>query len=160
MSDRTDLHRIMTLARDEARALGSPRIEAEHLLLAFASSTDLAAGRLLAARGLDHAAVDEALSLEFARSLEIAGVRISDFCLPGKGMPLTGEPRMAQSSKLAFHRAIRTKGARNDRRFDSLHLLLGILSADAGTVARALAAAEVDRSALSAAAQATLDRAA
>jgi ATP-dependent Clp protease ATP-binding subunit ClpA len=160
VSERTDLRRIMAAARSEARSLGSPRIEAEHLLLALTSSTNLAAGRLLSEQGLDHAAFGKALSLEFARSLEIAGVRITDFSLPGKVMPFTAEPRMAQSCKLAFHRAIKTRAARKDRRFDSLHLLLGILNTNAGTVARALDGVALDRNALSAAALAELDRAA
>ena len=43
---------------------------------------------------------------------------------------------------------------------DSVHLLIGILSAEGGTVARALAMIEVDRRALIARARAGLERAA
>jgi ATP-dependent Clp protease ATP-binding subunit ClpA len=159
MSDRFDLRKFMAAAKGEASTLGSPRIEAEHLLLALTSSTSLAAGRLLSAHGLDHTAVDRALALEFARSLEIVGVRITDFSLPSARLPLMAERRMSQSCKLAFHRATKVRAARKDCGFDSLHLLLGILGTEAGTVARALDGVEVDRGVLSAAALAELDRA-
>lgn len=160
MPDRFDLRAFMAKAKSEASTLGSSRIEAEHLLLALTSSPSLAAGRFLSAQGLDHAAVDQALALEFARSLEIAGVRITDFSLPSARLPLMAERRMAQSSKLAFHRGMKVRAARKDRGFDSLHLLLGLLNTEAGTVARALDGVKVDRGVLSAAARAELDRAA
>ena len=72
-----------------------------------------------------------------------------------------GAPRLAHSAKLAFERALKARAGRGrDRRLDSLHLLLGIVSAEGGTVARALAAAEVDRAALAARARAALEHAA
>ena len=67
-----DIRKIVALARSEARALGSSRIEAEHMLLALASQPRLSAGRLLNEAGLDPAAIREALDLEFARSLGAA----------------------------------------------------------------------------------------
>jgi D-alanyl-D-alanine carboxypeptidase len=151
---------IVTQARNEARALGSSRVEAEHLLLALAARPDTSAGRLLTAAGLDHRAVREVLDLEFERSLGAVGILLHGFCLPEQGLPVSGGPRLAQSAKLAFERGLKTRAARHDRGFDPLHLLIGIVSAEGGTVARALAAAEVDRGALAARAQAALDRAA
>ena len=151
---------IVTRSRSEARALGGSRVEAEHLLLALAARPELAAGRLLADEGLDHAAVREALYLEFERSLGALGILLEGFFLPDEVAPVLGELRMAQSAKLAFHRALKVRAARRDRRFDSLHLLLGILSAEGGTVARALDAAALDRHAVAAEAEAALERAA
>ena len=151
---------IVAQARDEARVRGSSRVEAEHLLLALAARPDTSAGRLLSAAGLDHKAVREALDLEFDRSLGAVGILLQGFCLPERGLPVTGGLRLAQSAKLAFERAVKLRAARHDRGFDHLHLLCGIVSGEGGTVARALAAAEIDRGALAARAQALLDRAA
>src|SRR6478609_5594872 len=55
-------------ALGEARELGSPTVEAEHLLLALTRS-DNAAAAALRAKGLDHDAVAEALAAETERSL-------------------------------------------------------------------------------------------
>ena len=57
---------------------------------------------------------------------------------------------MGRSAKLALQRGIMARGGRGrDRhRFDSLHLLIGILTAEGGTVARALTLSGVDRRAL------------
>ena len=152
---------IVAQARNEARALGSSRIEAEHLLLALAARPETPAGRLLSAAGLDHTAVREALDLEFERSLGAVGIWLYGFDLPEERLPVVGAPRLAQSAKLAFERALKARAGRGrDRRLQKLHLLLGIVSAEGGTVARALAAAEVDRAALAARARAALEHAA
>jgi ATPases with chaperone activity, ATP-binding subunit len=151
---------IVAQGRKEARALGSSRVEAEHLLLALAARPETSAGQLLTAAGLDHGAVREALDLEFERSLGAVGIWLHGFCLPEERLPVVGGLRLAQSAKLAFERAIKLRGARHDRGFDHLHLLFGIVSAEGGTVARALAVAGVDRGALAARARALLDRAA
>lgn len=160
MSDSRNLRKIMAAAKNEARAAGSSRTEAEHLLLALTSSPQLPAGRLLAEQGLDHEAVQQALALELQHSLAAVGVRLDGLGLPQAALPVLGEPRMAQSAKLAFQRAIKARAARKDRRFDSLHLLIGILSAQTGTVSRALETAGVDRNALATAARSELDHAA
>ena len=161
MSDPTDMRKIMAAAKHEARAMGSSRVEAEHLLLALAASSNLAAGQLLSAHGLNHAAVREALTLEFAHSLQAVGIRVDDFSLPAEGLPLTVDFRLTSSTKLALQRAMKARTGRGrGRRLESLHLLLGLLSANVGTVPRALEAAGVDREALTAAARATPDRAA
>jgi D-alanyl-D-alanine carboxypeptidase len=156
-----DLRRIVALARTEARNLGSSRIEAEHLLLALTSQPQLSAGRLLNAEGLDPARIREALDLEFARSLGAVGISLHGFSLSDARLSVLGGLPLAQSARLAWQRAIKARTGRGrDRRFDSLHLLIGILSAEGGTVARALALIEVDRAALVARARAGLERAA
>ena len=151
---------IVAQGRNEARAMGSSRVEAEHLLLALASRPETSAGRLLTAVGLDHEGVREALDLEFERSLGAVGILLHGFCLPEERLPVVGGLRLARSAKLAFERAIKLRGARHDRGFDHLHLLVGIVSAEGGTVARALDVAGVDRTALTAQARTLLDRAA
>lgn len=165
MAERTslDLRKIVRLARDEARAQGSSRIEAEHVLLALAVQPDLPAGRLLHDQGLDPEAIREALDLEFARSLGAVGISLHGFALPDTRLAVPGTLPMGRSAKLAWQRGIMARGGRGrDRvRFDSLHLLIGILTAEGGTVARALTMSGVDRHALAERARCELeDRAA
>ena len=70
---------VVGAAREEALALGSASIEAEHLLLALAGDEDTATGRLLADAGLDREGVLEALDRESERSLAAVGVDLREF---------------------------------------------------------------------------------
>jgi ATP-dependent Clp protease ATP-binding subunit ClpA len=147
---------VVAGAEPEARELGSRTIEAEHLLLALTTRAHTPVQGVLAEAGLDHEAVVAALDAEFEHSLLAVGVSASDFDV-GRGRPVPGgRPRFATSSKLALERALRIAKAWDDRRIEPAHILLGILRAEAGTVTRALAAANVDRAELAAAAAATI----
>ena len=131
-------------AEAEARELGSPTIEAEHLLLALTrQAPGSAVGRALTEAGLDHDRVVEALDAERERSLAAVGISIGDFELPAP-RPST-RPRMAAGAKSALEHALRISLARADKRIDGGHILLALLRAEAGTVPRALREAEVDR---------------
>ena len=144
-----DIRAIVTAARDEARALGSSRIEAEHLLLALAARPRSSAGQVLNAAGLDPAAIREALDLEFAHSLGAVGISLHGFALPDARLSVLGALPLGRSAKLALQRAIKARtGNSRGRPLDSLHVLIGILSGEGGTVARALDLAHVDRGAL------------
>jgi len=145
-----DLRKTVRLARDEARALGSARIEAEHLLLALAAQPQLPAGRLLWGEGLRPDAIRDALDLEFAHSLGAIGISLHGFALPDTRLPFLGSLPLGRSAKLALQRTIwaRSGRGRDRRRPDSLHLLIGILDARSGTVARALTLSGFDRDAL------------
>ena len=132
-----DARQVVKSAETLAGGLGSPTIEAEHLLLALADCQPV-----LADFGLDHDGVLAALDEERARSLHAVGISAADFDLPHA--PPT-RPRIAASSKLALERAVRAAVARSDKRIAGRHLLLGVLAADAGTVPRALAFAGIDR---------------
>jgi ATP-dependent Clp protease ATP-binding subunit ClpA len=132
-----EARRVVKSAETLASGLGSPTIEAEHLLLALADCEPV-----LAEVGLDHDGVLAALEAERDRSLLAVGISATDFDLPPA--PLT-RPRMAASSKAALERAVRAAVARSDKRIAGGHILLGVLAAEAGTVPRALAVAGVDR---------------
>jgi D-alanyl-D-alanine carboxypeptidase len=132
-----DARQVVKSAETLASGLGSPTVEAEHLLLALAARQPV-----LAEFGLDHDGVLAALDEERVRSLLAVGISAADFDLPPA--PLT-RPRFAASSKLALERAVRAAVARSDKRIAGRHLLLGVLAADAGTVPRALAFAGIDR---------------
>jgi hypothetical protein len=68
---------------------------------------------------------------------------------------------MGQSARLAIQRALKARiGRGRDRRLGSLHLLLGILTAQGGTAVRALDAIHVDRAELAGKVRAELERAA
>ncbi len=162
MSERLNPRRIVAEARAEANALGSHRVEAEHLLLALSLRPDLDAGRLLADRGLDHETLRRALGLEFERSLAAVGIRLDGFALPAPGSALGRDAHaLGQSVKLCLQRALQSRAGRGrDRHLGSLNLLLGILTPPSGTVARALAAIDVDRDELAAIARTALEQAA
>jgi ATP-dependent Clp protease ATP-binding subunit ClpA len=161
VSERLDIRKTMTEARLEARDMGSSRIEAEHVLLVLASHPQAPAGRLLAAQGLDRAALRRAIDLEFENSLAGVGVRLADFFALPTAPALEGPRAMGQSCRLAIQRAMQARTGRGRaRRLGSLHLLLGILKAEGGTAVRALAAIDVDRAELAARVRAELEQAA
>lgn len=140
---------VVRAAEREAQAAGVRAVEAEHLLLALAAEEESPVGRLLAESGLDHDGVRAALEREAERSLAAVGVALSDFRLAGAPTPPRGRPRFAASAKRALERTARVAVARGDRTISAPCLLVGILRADVGTVPRALAAADIDRVALS-----------
>jgi D-alanyl-D-alanine carboxypeptidase len=144
---------ILHRAREEAKTAGSPSVEAEHALLAIAGHKGTEAQRILAAAGLDHAAILAALDREFEESLAGAGVSLSAFGLPSAPRRDDRIPRWGTSFKLAVHRAPR--GGPGGR-LDATRLLLGILRAQVGTVPRALSLAGVDHAALTARAEQAL----
>ena len=144
---------VVEAAREEAQALGSATIEAEHLLLALAGDGDSATGRLLADAGLARDGLLAALERERERSLAAVGVDIRDYAPSSTPTNPRLRPRLAASSRRALEWALRTAIARNDRRLRSPHVLLGILRADIGTVPRALALADIDRLELAARAE-------
>jgi ATP-dependent Clp protease ATP-binding subunit ClpA len=148
-----DARTVVKAAETHARGLGSPTIEAEHLLLALASHMPPVAP--LEDAGLDHDAVLAALDTARDRSLMAVGIAPGDIDLPPA--PVTHHPRFAASAKAALARAVKASAARHDRRIAAGHVLLGLLAAEAGTVPRALAAADVDRDDLRARTIAWLD---
>jgi D-alanyl-D-alanine carboxypeptidase len=137
---------ILNRAREEAKAVGSPSVEAEHVLLAIAAHHGTEAQRILAAGGLDHDGLLAALDREFEESLAGAGVSLSALGLPSALPRHDRVPRWGTSFKLAVHRAPKGSGGR----LDSTRLLLGLLRAQVGTVPRALSLAGVDRAELAA----------
>ena len=138
---------VVVAAEAEARALGSPAIEPEHLLLALTRLDQTTpAGEALAEAGLGHDDVLEALDAERERSLMAVGISIGDFDLP-PARP-SAKPRMAAGAKRALEDALRISLVRADKRIGSGHILLALLRAQAGTVPRALKEAGVDRAEL------------
>ena len=149
------LHAVLTRAAHEAREDGSGTVEAAHLLVAVAAEPEPDVRRLLAAAGLDEAGVRRALDREFEHSLAAVGVSPNRFDLP-RPSRLPSNPGMGTSARLAVERGVFGAARKKDLR--PAHLLLGLLSAEVGTVPRALALAGVDRQALIARVRSDLDR--
>ena len=140
------LNAVMVRAAREAREDGSSTVEASHLLIAVAAEPEPDPGPgpqgLLAEVGLDEAGVRRALDREFEHSLAAVGVSPNRFDLP-RPSRLPAEPGMGTSARLVLERGVFGAARKKDQR--PAHLLLGLLSAEVGTVARALALAGVDR---------------
>jgi ATP-dependent Clp protease ATP-binding subunit ClpA len=115
----------------EAKRAGAKFIEAEHMLLGLVADPDSDAAKLLRKSGIDHG-----------------------MSAPNKELVEATEPDLSltfgTSAKTAIRRGL--IASRHDRprrpRLRSTDLLVGILQAELGTVARALAIAGVDRTAL------------
>ncbi len=137
---------VVRQAEKEAETAGSPVIEAEHLLLALASTPGTEAHDVLAAAGLGHDAVSAALGEEMRQSLAVAGVSLPPGGLPRPSRDPAHKARLGASSKLALQRAL--KATAGQRQIRPGHLLLGVLGAQAGTVPRALAVAGADQDGL------------
>lgn len=137
----TYLHEVLVQAEQEARDEGSATIEAQHLLLAIAAQREGRTHEILAAAGIDHRAIRDALDRELEHSLSMVGLARAASALPPPTAG-TSPPKMSASAKLAVERAVATV-ARKDLR--PAHLLLGVLEAEVGTVPRALAIAGIDR---------------
>ena len=128
-------------AQEEARALGSPSVEAEHLLLALTCAP--AVGPALAAAGLDHDAIVAALELELSTALDAVGVSVADFGPPAP-VPVAGRPRFGTSAKAALEGALKVAVARGEKRLQPGHVGLALLQPAHGTVPRALALVGAD----------------
>ena len=120
-------------------------IEAEHLLLALAGDQGGAAQQVLSGAGLDRGAIHAALAAEFTRSLAAAGVSWSGSGMPRSAADPGHQIGLGSSAKWAVRRAAAAAKAGQDSRIGPLHLLIGILRADVGTVPRALELAGIDR---------------
>jgi hypothetical protein len=128
---------VLTRAREEVLGRGQDVIEAEDLMLAVADHPDL---RDL---GLDRERLVAALAEEEQRSLAAVGVSAGEFDLSYTARR-PRKAKLATSSKLALHRAVKLAVGRGERRVSAQHLLWGVIAAEYGRVPRALQIADVD----------------
>ncbi len=136
---------VLAAAEDEARYDSSPTVEARHLLLALAGQPEAITQAVLGPVGLDHQGARAALDREFERSLSTVGLSPAMYALP-RPSASPAHPRLGSSAKLAIERGLASVARKKDLR--QAHLLLGVLRAEVGSVARALSLAGIDRSAL------------
>ena len=147
------LHAIIVRAQHEAREDDSATIEACHLLLAIAGDPEPTAHELLGSVGLDQRAIRAALKREYERSLRTAGVSSVGYEQP-RPSRLPAHPAIGTSAKLALERGLASVARKKDVR--PAHVLLGVLSAQFGTLPRALALAGIDQGDLTARIRRTL----
>jgi ATP-dependent Clp protease ATP-binding subunit ClpA len=140
----------------EAREEGSAATEAHHLLLAIAAVEGTAAHRVLTAAGLGRHAMRNALDREFEHSLDAVGVSLASCDLPKPFRNPKDHPKLGASARLALERGFAAAKGKKDLR--PAHLLLGVLSADVGTVPRSLTLAGIDRAGLMERVEETLTR--
>lgn len=134
-------HRIVTLAKGEARRLGHPHIGTEHLLLGIVADGGSAAARALVASG----AILDACRDKVAEAVAIPG-RVSD----------AGDLEFTDRARRALERASRLSLRRSDERVDTEHLLLSLLDVE-GTAGQVLRGLAVDLAGLRAAVAASAD---
>src|SRR2546430_7349719 len=133
-----DARATVRRAQSRARAEGAISLEAQHLLLALTEVPSGRAGRVIVSLGLTQETVRQALDREMARALAAAGVHETP---PVRRIPPTlgrGFPRWGQSAKLALKRTLEEALRRGDRTMGNEHLLLAIVSAEAGVIPRVL----------------------
>jgi ATP-dependent Clp protease ATP-binding subunit ClpA len=135
------LRAIVERAGQEAQVDRSPTIDAQHVLLAIAAQPETGPGQVLTSVGLHHRTLREALDREFEHSLSAAGVSVRTLDLPRTSSAPAPANNLGSSVRQALERGV--AGVRKDPR--PMHLLLGILRAEIGTVPRALALAGIDR---------------
>lgn len=136
---------VMRASMEVADGVGSPQIEAEHLLLALADgpASDRAA-QALRDEGLDTGTLREAVERDAERVLAKVGIDASGLDLPPRPRS-SKSPRIGASAKSALERAVVGAVKKGDRKIGSHHILLGLLGAEHGAVPRLLAAEGVDR---------------
>jgi ATP-dependent Clp protease ATP-binding subunit ClpA len=126
-----DARAAVHTAVSDAKATGQPTVEAEHLLLALATSPELQS------LGLDREQLVEALIEEERQSLSAVGLGAANYQQP-RPASRAQEPRFGASAKLALQRGVKLAQLRGGRRFRSQELLGGVLAAEHGRVPRAL----------------------
>jgi ATP-dependent Clp protease ATP-binding subunit ClpA len=138
---------ILLNAVEEAQRRGASVVAPEHLLLAISAETQSQAALVLADFGLDHAALDRAIDTEAERSLSVVGITNLDLALVSatRGQE---RPAWSSSTREVFRRAQGAGNRGRRRRALELDVLYGVVTANVGTVPRALEYVGIDRDAL------------
>ena len=143
-----DLRPLVGVAMIEATNRAALAVEAEHVLLAFLFARTSHGATILAQHGLTYETFDAALRQEREQTLAGIGIQIPDASrLQAAPRVRMGRPRFGASAKEAFERASKRAKAHRGRaqRFSDVDFLIGILSAELGTVPRALLRGGFDR---------------
>lgn len=145
-----DARRVVLRATKEVAAgVGSPQVEAEHMLIAIASGpADDRAAQALRDEGLDAETLREAIAHDGERVLAKVGIDVSGVALPPRPRRSGKSPRFGASAKRALELGVRGAAEVGEKKILTHHLLLGLLRAEHGVVPRLLADKGVDRAAL------------
>ncbi len=152
-----DIRALFGVAMVEATNRSSVAVEAEHLMLALLFDRNGQGTKVLAQRGLTYEAFSRALLTEREHTLAAIGITVPDASRLTAAPRIRRErPRFSASARDAWERAGRRARSRRGRaqRFGSLDVFAGLLSAELGTVPRALLRGGFDREELLAAVEA------
>jgi len=148
---RAQFHGIIGVAFVESTNRASANVEAEHVLLAFLFDRSNPLAAVFTAHGLTYQSFDEALVAERRQTLAAVGVAMPDpeRLRAAPRVRGVGRGRFGTTAREAMDRAIRrARARRRNQRLTYADLAFGILSAELGTVPRALALAGIDRQAI------------
>lgn len=128
-----DVMALLSAAEKEARLLGAPACEAEHILLALVDGPNVAASTVLSSLGLSRERIAEGLERELANALARVHVHLVELPHP---LPRrdSGRMRWGESAQRAAERSIRE--APED---PGLRMLLAVVHAESGVIPRLLA---------------------
>lgn len=161
-----DARAVVIEAQEQARALGSREITAEHLLLGILAGRDNPATRALHQFGIEHDAVAQraqGLGTADTQALEAIGVdldaireRVEASFGPGAldrparrrsrfpGRRGGGHIPFTSSAKGALEHSLRQAIALNDKTITTEHILLGLMAETSGLAARTLSSLGAD----------------
>ena len=123
---------LLRRAEEEARVLGAPACEAEHILLALVDGPGKSAPAVLSSLGLSRERITEGLERELATALAGAHIHLADV----PRAPEWGDGSRVRWGASAQRVAERSIGESPDDA--SLRLLLAIVHAEAGVIPRLL----------------------
>ena len=127
-----DVMVVLRRAEEEARLLGAPTCEAEHILLGLMDEPTVSASGVLSSLGLSRERITEALERELTSALARAHIHLAELPRPqslGEGHRV----RWGESAQRLVERSIRESA--DD---PSLRMLLAIVHAEGGVVPRLL----------------------
>ncbi|ADB51797.1 Clp protease N-terminal domain-containing protein [Conexibacter woesei] len=156
LKDMRTIRALLEGAEREAQAEGEDRAGAEHLLLSALALPDGTARQAFERAGSDPDALRQAIAAVHADALRGIGIEPPDEqTLPVASRPdASGPMRTGATCQAAFQRASELS---RPGHLLGAHVVLAATELTEGVTPRALRAAGVDRDALAAAAQATLD---
>ncbi len=123
---------LLRRAEEEARLLGAPACDAEHILLALVDGPGESASAVLSSLGLGRERITEGLERELTTALARAHVHLAELPRPDARRD-SGRLRWGESAQRVVERSIRERP--DDA---SLRLLLAIVHAEVGVIPRLL----------------------
>lgn len=128
-----DVMALLRASEEQARLLGAPACEAEHMLLAMLDGPSASASAVLSSLGLTRDRVAEGLEQALVSALALAHVHLAEVPRP-RPWPNGGRMRLGESARLVFERSIG-----EEAEDPGLRLLLAVVHAEGGVIPSLLA---------------------
>lgn len=152
--DMLTIRQLLTRAEAEARSSGEQLHGPEHLLLAAASLPDRTAIRALERVGVNPQQLRSAIETAHGSALAAIGIDVDQRLrvTPALRGPATGALRSTPQAQRVFQQAVALSKSTKPSRLHGAHVVAAACALRHGTAIRALAALNVDRDRLRAAA--------